>query len=123
MQRKRSLGWWGVFLVGLLAMGVYIAFEVLDVDGSNLRDPLPTDAIAVGPAGAEMERLLSQIPATTGTIGVGSLSLALRSNADPLQATRDPTPATLLSRLSQIRPRVCVSREARCAHSATSDPA
>ncbi len=52
----------GVFLCACLAMGVYIAFDVLDLDRSELRDSLPGNAIAAEPAQAETDRVLPQNP-------------------------------------------------------------
>jgi len=60
-----------VFVCVFLAMIVFIAFEVLDLDGSNLQHPPVGTAIAAEPSPTDVEELLPpshSIPATHGRV-------------------------------------------------------
>ena len=54
-----STSWWAVFLFACLAMALYIAFDLLDLDGSNLRQLGRGGAIAAESPSAETDRFLS----------------------------------------------------------------
>jgi hypothetical protein len=54
--RSRSAQWWVLALCSFLAVGAYIVFDVLDVDGSELQNRILHSAIAAGTSGAEIKR-------------------------------------------------------------------
>ncbi len=56
--RRRSWAWWGIFLFALLMIAVYVFFELLDVDGSQLTDVSTRAVIAAEAATAEADRLV-----------------------------------------------------------------
>ena len=59
-KKHRSASWWGVFLFACLAMAIYMAFDLLDVDGSSLRDLGRGAAIAAESPSPETDRMHSQ---------------------------------------------------------------
>lgn len=44
--RKQSWWWWFLVLTGFLVFGTYLAFDVLDLDGSNLPSNISSNTIA-----------------------------------------------------------------------------
>ena len=122
-QKRRSLGWWSVFLCACLAMGVYIAFDILDLDGSELRNPLPGDTLAAEPARGETERLLPQAPPTPEPLGLLPPSLTLRAVTEHPQNSSRAVPAPSAPRLDRIRPRSHLQQAVSSTRSSTSDPA
>lgn len=123
MQRRRSRGWWGLFLCACLAMGVYIAFDVLDLDGSDLRDPLPGNAIAAEPVGAEAERFLSQDLATPDASKPVFVPVVLASASESPRLTSGSSLSPVAPRLERIRPRVSLRGEMTSPTSTAGDPA
>lgn len=126
LRRRRwrgSGGWWAVLLCAFLALGVYIVFEALDVDGSDLRDWLSGNAIAAQSTRAETKRPFYQASATPWASELVSLSLTLRFIAKSTQVTSRIPPAVFAGRPGQIRPRARVSRETPCATSPIGEPA
>ena len=122
-KRQRSRAWWGVCLCAVLAMGAYIVFDMLDLDGSSLRSAWAGSAIAAEAAGGETERLLPpsetapQAPIlgpAVGAVGFDPPSGFLhRSLPMPrLGAWRSPT-----------LPRTNLAKETASATSPTTDPA
>jgi hypothetical protein len=122
-QRQRSDGWWAVFLCAFLAMGVYIAFEVLDVDGSNLRDMGPGTAIAAEPASADAERFLHHAPAIADAPGLVFPSIPVAFASESRQLAGQATPTTLAARQGHFLPRMHLGREVSSVTSPTEDPA
>ncbi len=57
-EHRHSRAWWGVFLFACLAMAIYLAFDLLDVDGSTMRDMGRGTAITAESVGSETDRLL-----------------------------------------------------------------
>jgi hypothetical protein len=78
IQRRRFPGRWVVFVCAFLAVCAFIAFEVLDVDGSNFQHPLRENAIAAEPTSADLEQLLAQAPSAPGAQTGVFLSLEVR---------------------------------------------
>jgi hypothetical protein len=56
--RRRSGGWWAVAFGLCLATASFIAFDVLDLDGSTFRDPDISSKTATEPSQDETERAL-----------------------------------------------------------------
>ena len=123
IQKQRSPGWWTVFLCACLAMGVYIAFEVLDLDGSNLRDLGPGKAIAAEPAGVDAERLLPQGPSIADTPGPPIPSIAWGFASGTRRLAGQTISIDLAARQSYFLPRTNLGQEASPATSPTDDPA
>jgi len=123
IQRRRSRGWWGVFLCACLAMGVYIGFDVLDLDGSDLRDPLPGNAIVAEAAGSEAERFLTQDLSTSEASNPVFLPLVLSSVSESPRVTSGTILSTIALRLERIRPRVSLGGEMTSPTSTAGDPA
>ncbi len=123
IQRRRSRGWWGVFLCACLAMGVYIGFDVLDLDGSEVRNPLPGNAIVAEAAGGEAERFLTQ------DLSIPEASKPVFAQAVPPSASTSPrltsgwSLSTVGPQLERIRPRVSLRQETTSPTSTAGDPA
>jgi hypothetical protein len=119
----RSRGWWAVFLCAFLAMGVYIAFDVLDLDGSNFRNPGPRTAISAEAAPSEAERFLHRIPPIAGSPGLASAAIAIGFASETSQLTRRAASAILAFRPGRSLPRMGLGHEASSATPSTDDPA
>jgi hypothetical protein len=65
-QRRRLPGGWLVFACAFLAVCAFIAFEVLDVDGSNFPHPPRESVIAAEPTCADLEQLLPRVTSAPG---------------------------------------------------------
>ncbi len=123
IHRRRSRGWWGVFLCAFLALGVYIAFDVLDLDGSQLRDPLQGNAIAAESTQAETDRLLRYAPLTPETPGPIHLSPDFRFASESPQVSPGTTAVAFAPWLAAVRPRANLRQETSSASSPTDDSA
>jgi hypothetical protein len=110
-----------MFLGLCLTMGAYVAFDLLDLDGSSLRGAISDGVIAVGEAGAETERICPQPPSPAEVSGVAVLSLVLPS-AEVHHPALSLRPLTCTARLARFRPRTQVARKASRSPSPT-DPA
>jgi len=122
-KRQRSRAWWGVFLCAVLAMGAYIVFDMLDLDGSNLRDAWGGSAIAAEAVGGETERFLPPTEAaphatvfefSVGAVGLDSLCGSFRRPA--------PAPRLGASRSATL-PRTNLAKETSSTTSPSADPA
>jgi hypothetical protein len=112
----------GVFLCLFLAMVVFIAFEVLDLDGSNLQG-LSAVAIAAESAPTDLEKLL---PSSHSVPESQSRVPACLDHRLPPEAINHLSPLdgkSLLARLDQTRPRSCLRRETQSTVSRSDDPA
>ncbi len=121
--RRRSRAWWGVFLCAVLAMGAYIAFDMLDLDGSSLRDAWPGSAVAAEPAGGETERILSPAEVTPHAPVLGSAVAAVdldRASGSPDRAATMPHSGASLRR---VLPRINLARDTSSPASPSADPA
>jgi hypothetical protein len=112
-----------VFLSACLAMGVYIAFDVLDLDGSNMRGVGPGTAFAAESPSAEADRLLPQRPVSPATQGVLPLRPDFRIIAERLRPRPHDSRDAAHARPGAMRPRAHLARVASPANSPTGDPA
>jgi len=120
-QRWRSRVWWGAFLFALLTMSLYVIFDILDVDGSQMTGS-PGNAIIVAETlQIEADRFLRGHLSTPDFAGLTSLSLA---RCRPTE-TRGLSAATtiLCIRHSRMLPRVNLHRDLARASSPSADPA
>lgn len=85
MQERRFPGGWAVFVCAFLAVGVFITFEVLDLDGSNFQHPCRDSVIAAEPTSADLKQLLPRCPSTPGAQTSVSLCLNLPLPPEPLE--------------------------------------
>lgn len=121
--RQRSTGWWAVFLFACLAMAIYIAFDLLDLDGSNLRDLGGAAAIAAESPSAETDRLLSYRLSTGGAQDPVAIHPESLLTADPPQRSFRTSLDGAIARRGGIRPRAQLSRDTSSARSLTGEPA
>jgi hypothetical protein len=121
--RRGSWGWWAVLSCACVAMGVYLSFEVPDLDGSNLRSPLPDSAIAAKSAFADVQRSLHPAPSPGGALGFALRPPALRFDFEPSQGVPRLSEPAIVARRVYLRPRTDMSREAASATSRGEDPA
>jgi hypothetical protein len=113
----------GVVLCALLAMGVYIAFEMLDLDGSSLRQAWAGSAVAAEAAGGETDRFLppTVTPPHTPVLGWTVEPVGLEPESGAL---RGPAPMPRLGTWrSRLLPRTNLARETSSTTSPSADPA
>jgi hypothetical protein len=122
-QRRPSRGWWGVFFCACLAMSVYIAFDILDLDGSQMRDSFSGNAVAAEPERVETDRFLHHalvIPEAPGPI---HLSPDLRFVSESPQISPGTIGGPVAPRRAAARPRADLRQETSSKNSPTNDPA
>jgi hypothetical protein len=105
MQERRFPGGWAVFVCAFLAVGVFITFEVLDLDGSNFQHPFRDNVIAAEPTSADLEQLLPRCPSAPGAQTSVSLCLNLPLPPEPLEVRSRSGVAGRCARLNHALPR------------------
>lgn len=122
--KKQSWSWRFLLLIGFLVFGTYLAFDVLDLDGSNLPSDLSRNTIAtLESSQTEAERLFRLDYSTLATSGQVCLIRIPQVVADP-----QPSVIRALTRIhavhhQQILARMHVTPEATSSSSAAADPA
>lgn len=113
-----------VFLSACVAMGVYLAFDVLDLDGSSLRGVGPGAAIAAESLSGETDRLLlARDPSTSAGQGLLPLRPDFRIIAVSLRPLPHGRDDAAHARRGPLRPRAHLARVTSSASSPTGDPA
>jgi hypothetical protein len=108
---SRSPAWWVVVLISLAAIGVFMVFEVLDLDGSDLykrifRPPIPSQ-----PAVAEAEGVMRHGAfAAQAALGHVHALVLLRQPFTGFSRCPHAAPAIFDKRLKRIRPRTDIHR-------------
>jgi hypothetical protein len=123
VPRLGSQAWWAVYLFACLAMSVFIAFEVLDLDGSNLRRGLPRGVFAAETVRAETERLLHLTPAASAALSIRLASLLPLVRLVPSFSQAAGSPVPLHARPGAIRPRAHLQPATHAPAPASGDPA
>ncbi len=124
VSARKSGGWWVVFLSACLAMGVYLAFDVLDLDGSSLRGVAAGVAMAAESASGETDRLLlPRDPWTSAGQGFLPLHPDFRVKAPSLRPLPYGRGDAARARRGALRPRAHLARVASSPSSPTGDPA
>lgn len=121
--RRRSVQWCGVYVLAVLATGAYLAFEVLDLDASQVRAVPATAAVT-----AEVSRVdpdpEHRSTSMSGPAGLLFLSQTHDRRMALLRAASAAGTATLAVRRNSALPRGRVARDTGCISAPTSsDPA
>lgn len=111
MQERRFPGGWIVVICAFLAVGVFITFEVLDLDGSNFQPPFRDSVIAAEPTSADVEQLLPRCPSASGAQTSVSLCLNLPLPPEPLEIRSRSGAAGLRARVNHALPRASLRHE------------
>jgi len=111
MQERRFPSGWIVVICAFLAVGVFITFEALDVDGSHFQRLLPDSVIAAEPTSADVEQLLPRLPSASGAQTSVSLCLNLPLPPEPLEIRSRSGIAGLRVRLNHALPRASLRHE------------
>ena len=122
-RRRRSGVWWGVFLAACLAMGAYVAFDILDLDGSQLRDPLPSNTLAAESEHLEAGRFPHHAPGAPEALGPIDFSLYHRSLVEPLRGSLRTTAGPMTIRRAATRARADLRHDTSPKSSPSNDPA
>ena len=112
-----------VFACVFVAMVVFIAFEALDVDGSNLQHPPAGATVAAEPASTDVEEL---VPLSHAVPMSQSRVPAFLDHCCPPEAVKHLYPLdknTLIARLDQARPRSFLRRKTPPPSPLSDDPA
>jgi hypothetical protein len=103
--------WRLVFVCVFLAMVVFIAFEVLDLDGSSFQH-LPADTtIAAEPAPADVEQLLPEGHSVPGVQSRVAPRLDTRRRLEAVKLLCPSGERSLIARLDHLRPRSFLRHE------------
>ncbi len=121
LRRRHGRAWWGVLGAALLILGVHIAFDLLDLDGSELSSRPAGDAQAAELNPGDTDRLVPE--SFAGQVASDSVPpLAPPSFAGPLRATPRGIPEVSPGREHHRLPRAQLTRVARDTNSQTTDP-
>lgn len=107
----KSRGWWIVVLCALATVAIFMAFEVLDLDGSDLYKRLFQSPIPSEPTVAWAEEIMRHgVVAIPETLGHMQALDSLRLPSTDVSRCLDATSAPLGRRLMTIRPRASLHR-------------
>lgn len=120
-KRARPAVWSGVFVSALLLVSVYVFFDVLDVDGSQMTGWPAGDIMVVMTQQVDAERFFHPDFSASGPIDFVPSSRVRLSSAE---IDNISTATTILRiRQSRLLPRVNLCQELACACSPSADPA
>ena len=104
---SRSPAWWVVVLISLTAVGVFMAFEVMDLDGSDLYKRIFQPPIPSQPTVAEAEAIMRHGAITVqGALGQLHALVVLQQPFTGFTCCPGAAPGICGKRLTRIRPRV-----------------
>ena len=119
--RRRSWAWRGMFAFALLMIGVYVLFDILDVDGSQMTD-LPERAVIMAETvSIDSDRLFRADLLISDLAKPLNLFLSQYSSTE--SRSLSPVPAIPRDRLRRILPRGNPYREMARVSLSSSDPA
>lgn len=121
--RVPSSGWWGLVLCASLAVGAHIVFDILDVDGSDLRNRTFNDPLVAQTSLVETKRPLHLASECRHGWGRMPVAVLLRQSSARFSPQYKSVPAAARVRLHRILPRAHVRLNARLAPSTTDDQA
>jgi hypothetical protein len=110
-QRRRFPGGWVVFVCAFLAVCAFIAFEVLDLDGSNFQYLFRDSVVAAEPTSADLEQLLPQASSAPGAQSSVSLSLNLPLSPGLPDVHSHSSVTGIRARTNHTLPRATLRRE------------
>jgi hypothetical protein len=124
IQDPRFPCWRVVFVCVFLVMVVFIAFEVLDLDGSNLRHlPASTSIAAAEPALADVEQLLPERHSVPGAQSRVPPCVDSRPSLEAVKLLSPSGGKSLIARLDHPRPRSFLRHETPPPTPLSDDPA
>ena len=104
---SRSPAWWVVVLISLAAVGVFMVFEVLDLDGSDLYKRIFQPPISSQPTVAEAEGIMRHGAfAVQEALGHLHALVVLQQSCTGFSRCPVDAPAISGERLTRIRARV-----------------
>ena len=118
---RASRTWWGVYLFAMVVLASYLFFDLLDVDGSQMRWWPGGDVILVAQEQSTAERLVRVDLSTPGSTYLIYPGLSWSSATE---ITRNsPVPTVLRIRQSRLLPRRNLHRELARVNASPADPA
>jgi len=122
METHPTGWWWAVYVTACAAMAIFIAFDVLDLDGSDLTTSLPGSVVTADARGPELDRFLAigtDLPTSWGGQRTPVVSPSLQAALPSVPSIRAP-----LSRIGTGTARVPVRADGggRSLSSEPSDP-
>ncbi len=103
---SRSPAWWVVVLISLAAVGVFMVFEVLDLDGSDLYKRIFQSPIPSQPTMAEAEGIMRHGAfAVQEALGHLDALVVLQQSSTGFSRCPVAAPAISCERLTRIRAR------------------
>jgi len=123
VRRRRSCGWWVVVSLVCFAMGAFLVFDVLDLDGSRRETGTPLNTLVAEAANPEIERALYPAPDTPRSSGdrMAILQPFLRAASPPTVPTSSS--GMIQACLHAVRPRLHTERIQHSPACRAGDPA
>ncbi len=119
-SRGRSRAWWGLFLCASLAIGCYLAFDVLGLDGSNLHRLLNNVALAPMAAEPDVRHILPRPPTLPDPPDIPRAPFFHEMFFASLRIAPGAVPVIASSRFEGSRPRAQLGREYSASDSSAS---
>ena len=121
VKRSRSVAWTGVFLFALLLVGVYVLFDILDVDGSQMTGWPVRDMLVGMTQPVDAERFFH---VDLSALRLTDFILSFRTRLPSAEMDKRSTGTTLLRiRQSRWLPHMNPCHKVVCTNSPTADPA
>lgn len=119
-SRRGSASWWGITLCALLIASTYVVFDILDVDGSQMRRAPVPDGTLTTTLDAEGERFVRTTLILAGSTDL--LPLRLSGLSAGIPARNSPAGMVLHQRWGHVLPRVTLAAERARGSSPSADP-
>ena len=121
LRGRRRAGWWALIILAFLSVGAYLAFDVLDLDGSDLRSPSAAAALAE-PAGTGVEVNPRQAASMPEAPHVGLRRVSRAAGPSVLHDTLLPGPSAWATRQAPFLARASLGRDPAAPASPDGDP-
>jgi len=123
LGKPRVLAWWLVASLACVAMAVFIVFDVLDLDGSNVSRGSSENTLTADPPNLESERLFSLAGGPSSAPTTERLSTFPSPPLDSVVARPTTAPPALRARLRIVHHRAGKDDAQRTFSPTPSDPA
>ena len=121
--RRGSLAWRAVSYSAFLAMSLFVSFDVLDLDGSQLQSRLQVSGVTTARSAIDAECLPVEDPSRPSPISLDIPSQILRVIDSSCKIPGRLRPTPIIARFDKVRRHLRVCHAITAANPASEDPA